>query len=244
MSDSGDRTIPATPRRREAARRQGMMPTSAPLAWAVAAAVAIWLVPAWGRATVPAAVEMIRQAVVAATAPSSGLIDRVPMPPPAVLLPAVGLVVAAAAAGLAVRVVCDGLGWHPGRLVPELHRIDPLAGLARIFSGGTAAAVLGSGLGLVVLVAVSVGMSGPLLAAPDGFGEMERAAAAAWRPLAALALAAVGVAACHYALVRLRFERRIRMTPQELADEQKSMQADPKVRLLQQGRRRAPASAA
>jgi flagellar biosynthesis protein FlhB len=45
------------------------------------------------------------------------------------------------------------------------------------------------------------------------------------------------VAACQYAVGRLRFERAIRMTPQEFADEQKSMQADPKVRLMQQRRR-------
>jgi flagellar biosynthesis protein FlhB len=46
------------------------------------------------------------------------------------------------------------------------------------------------------------------------------------------------VAVAHWGLARLRFERRIRMTPQEFAAEAKSMQADPKVRLMQQQRRR------
>jgi len=44
------------------------------------------------------------------------------------------------------------------------------------------------------------------------------------------------VAACQWAFARRRFEARIRMTPQEFADEARSMQADPKVRLLQQRR--------
>ena len=47
------------------------------------------------------------------------------------------------------------------------------------------------------------------------------------------------VAVAQWGLARWRFERRIRMTPQEFADEAKSMQADPKVRLLRQQRRKA-----
>jgi flagellar biosynthesis protein FlhB len=46
------------------------------------------------------------------------------------------------------------------------------------------------------------------------------------------------MAACTWAIARLRFERRIRMTPQEYADEARSMQANPQVRLLQQRRAR------
>jgi flagellar biosynthesis protein FlhB len=54
-----------------------------------------------------------------------------------------------------------------------------------------------------------------------------------------MAAAAAGIAAGQWGFARLRFERRIRMTPQEFADEAKSVQADPKVRLLQQRRRQA-----
>ena len=49
----------------------------------------------------------------------------------------------------------------------------------------------------------------------------------------AVAAAAVLLAASQWIVARLRFERRIRMTPQEYADEARSMQAAPQVRLMQ-----------
>jgi flagellar biosynthesis protein FlhB len=71
-------------------------------------------------------------------------------------------------------------------------------------------------------------------------GDPARAAMLAWRQFGWLVAAAAVIAACQYAVARLRFEKAIRMTPQEFADEQKSMQADPKVRLMQQRRRALP----
>jgi flagellar biosynthesis protein FlhB len=43
---------------------------------------------------------------------------------------------------------------------------------------------------------------------------------------------------------RRRFEQQIRMTPEEFAEEAKSAQADPKVRMLQQQRQRQPMAGA
>ena len=51
MSDSADRTIPATPRRREAACRQGLAPRPHQVAWLAAAVTTLLLLPAWARAT-------------------------------------------------------------------------------------------------------------------------------------------------------------------------------------------------
>jgi flagellar biosynthetic protein FlhB len=236
MSDSADRTIPATPRRREAARRQGAMPAAAGLAWVASAVVVVMLLPGWARATLPAAAEMLRGvlaacAVVGREPPSLG-----ELLPVSLLAPSVGLVLAAAVAGLAVRIACDGFGWHPGRVAPDLARVDPWAGLSRIFSARSVLAVIGNAAALVLLAAAAVFVSGPLLGG-DGVGDPGQAALVAWRQLGWLVAAAVVVAACQYAVGRLRFERAIRMTPQEFADEQKSMQADPKVRLMQQRRR-------
>jgi len=239
MADTADRTLPATPRRREQARQAGLGPSAALPAWAASAATAVLLAPAWARVTIPAAAEAFRAAVTAVSAPAgSGL----PWPlPAAVVLPSLGLVVASAAAGLAVRLACDGFSFRPGRAAFDLRRIDPLAGLARIFSGGTLAAVVGNGLGLGVLVAVASLAIRPLAAlvatppVPD-----DRAAGflLAWRSLGWLVAAAAAVAIGQWLLARRRFERRIRMTPQEFAAEAKDLQADPRVRLLHQQRRR------
>jgi flagellar biosynthesis protein FlhB len=69
-------------------------------------------------------------------------------------------------------------------------------------------------------------------------GELGPLAAMAWRTLAWVVAAAAAVAVGQWILARRRFEQRIRMTPQEFAEEQKEMQADPRVRLMNQ--RRAP----
>jgi flagellar biosynthesis protein FlhB len=88
---------------------------------------------------------------------------------------------------------------------------------------------------------VAVLSAGPLVAlvgAGEPADEPARVSAAAHRALVPLVAAAAAVAACTWAVSRLRFERRIRMTPTEYADEARSMEADPKVRLLQRQRRR------
>lgn len=240
MADDSERTIPATPRRREVARREGLMPSAAPLAWAAAAVTAVGLLPAWARATLPAASELMRHLLVPA-APQDALAAELRRHAAGLALPASGLVAAAAVAALVTRVVCDGLSWQPARIAPRLHRIDPLAGLARVLSLRTLAAGLGNAAGLAALVAAATLAAGPLGGAGAGEALDEgpaRAALAAWRALVCLSLAAAVVAGVQYAVARLRFERRIRMTPQEFADELKGLQADPKVRLLLQQSRR------
>ena len=60
MADASDRTLPATPRRREAARLQGVVPMAAAPAWIATVAAVVLLLPSWTRATLPAAVSMMR----------------------------------------------------------------------------------------------------------------------------------------------------------------------------------------
>ena len=67
MSDAADRTIPATPRRRELARRQGVMPMASLPAWVASMATARLLLPSWADATLPAATAMMRESLSAAT---------------------------------------------------------------------------------------------------------------------------------------------------------------------------------
>lgn len=239
MADESERTIPATPRRREAARQEGLMPSAAPLAWAAAAVTAMALLPAWTRATLPVASELMRWTLLP-SAPGEVLAAELRRHAVGLALPAACLVVAAAIAALVTRVVCDGLSWQPARIAPCLHRIDPLAGLARMLSFRTLAGALGSTAGLAALAIAAALASGPLVAVIAGGLDDEgpgRAALAAWQVLMCLSLTAAAVAGVHYAVARLRFERRIRMTPQEFTDELKGLQADPKVRrLLQQSR--------
>ena len=242
MSDADNRTIPATPRRREAARRQGLGATAALPAWAASAGVAILLAPGWARSTIPAAADAFRAAVAAAA--SGGTAD-IPWPLTAgVVLPTLWLVAGSAAAGLAVRLAFDGFSWLPGRAAIDLRRIDPLGGLGRIFSRDTLLEIVGNAAALGVLVGAAAVAAQALLPLQSSgpWGDGAAAAATAWQASAWLVAGAGSVAVCQWGLARRRFERRIRMTPQELADEAKDMQADPRVRLFHQQRRRQPAA--
>lgn len=236
MSDTGDRTLPATPRRREAARRAGSVPAATGPAWAASAATAILLGPAWLRATVPAATDVLRETLAVNRPP-----EFTTLLPVTLLLPTIGIVSAAGAAGLAVRLLIDGLTWHPGRLVPDLRRIDPGAGLARILSVRSLVAALGAGIGLALLVGCGFMAAGPLADLAAGGAALEdpaRLASAASRPLAWVVVATCVVAAVQWAFARHRFEAALRMTPQEFADESRGLQADPQVRLLHWNRSR------
>lgn len=236
MADASDRTIPATPRRREAARRAGLSAPADLPAWAASAATALALAPWWARATIPAAADGVREAFTATLAGGHAW----PVPG-AAILPTLVVVAAAAGAGLVVRFACDGFSWQPGRAAFDPRRIDPMAGLARVFSGTTVATFLAAAAGLAVVVAAAVVAGRPLLAIQATLpepGDLGPLASVAWRTLAWVVASAAAVAVAQWLMARRRFEQRIRMTPQEFTEEQKEMQADPRVRLLNQ--RRAP----
>ncbi len=233
MSSESDRVIPATPRRREEARRRGMMPTAALPAWVASAATAVLLLPAWGAATMPAATDLVRSAVAGAGQP------RPPSLWPqvvAVAIPTGGVVLAAAAAGIAIRLMFDGVSWIPARAMPAWSRIDPLAGVSRIVSLRTLRSMIGGAAGLAVMLTAAWWSLRPLMAISSATGEADAASlvGAAWWAAAWLSVAAAAVAVVRWLTLRRRFERQIRMTPQEFADETRSAESNPKVRLLRQ----------
>ena len=59
MSESQDRTLPATPRRRESARNKGLAPNATALGWPAMAAVVLAVMPVWYRTTASATVSAI-----------------------------------------------------------------------------------------------------------------------------------------------------------------------------------------
>jgi len=237
MSDAADRTIPATPRRRELARRRGLAPQAHLPGWVAVLATTVLLLPAWAAATLPAATAMMRRTVVAAIAGAPLDLDL--LLPAALVMPTALVVAAAAAAGLAVRFLLDGSGWQLSRAAFRLDRIGLVGGLSRIFSAGTVRAAIGNAAGLAVLAVAAGFAAGPLVTILRDAGataDPVRLFAAAHRLLLPLVAAAAAVAAVAWLLTRARFERRIRMTPEEYADEARGMQADPKVRLMRQTR--------
>lgn len=234
MADASDRVIPATPRRRDAARQQGAMPTAAVFAAVAMAATALVLVPGWLTLTVPAAIDFFRRSLAAAIRGPADPLAEIVLPPLLLVVPTAAVVIAAAAVGLALRAVLDGSAWRLERAAPTWQRIDPLHGMARIFSGQTLAAIVTNAVSLVAIVAAACFAAAPLVslvAAADATAGVEVWLGAVRSLTFPTVAAAAAVAAAQWGLARLRFEKRIRMTPQEFQEEMKSMEADPKVRL-------------
>lgn len=236
MADASDRVIPATPRRREAARQQGAMPSAAVLAAIAMVATAILLVPGWLSATVPAAVAYLRASFTAAVRePMDAAPEFQSLLP--LLVPTAAVVLASTIACLAVRAVLDGSAWRLGRAAPSWQRIDPRAGLARICSAQTLAGIVANGCGLLAVGAAACLASRPLVgmvAGADAAAGVDRWLGAARAFTLPTLAAATAVAAAQWGLSRLRFERRIRMTPEEFKEEMKSLEADRKVRLTRE----------
>jgi flagellar biosynthesis protein FlhB len=108
-----------------------------------------------------------------------------------------------------------------------------------MFSWATLGTLLTAAVGLAILGGAVVVAGRPLLAVQATLpepGEIGPLVAVAWRAVAWVVAGAAAVAVGQWLLARRRFERRIRMTPEELAEEQKEMQADPRIRLLNQRR--------
>jgi flagellar biosynthetic protein FlhB len=234
-----ERTEQPTPKRLERARREGQVPRSRELA-TMAVSLAAGAVLALGGGWVFARLEALLVAGLtrptgaglaradALDALDGGVVDAL-----AVLAP---LLLAVAIAGLAAPAFLGGVRFAGGSLAIKLERLDPLAGLKRIFSmqglmelaktlakfallSGGAAVLLWNVAGEVTTIGLG--------AASDGI-----AAAGSLTQRAFLVLAG-GLALI--ALIDVPFQlashrRRLRMTRQEIKEELKESEGNPEMR--------------
>ena len=231
MSD--DRTEEPTPRRLRQARERGQVPRSrlfsGSLVLAGGSAGAVlgvgratdelraWTAALLGQgASIPAALSQALSLLVRACTPALG-----------------GAVLGAAVAGLATA------GWAPSVavLVPRLERLDPLAGLKRLFTWRTLTELGRSVLVAVLLAGVLVAGAWELLppalrlATPEASGAgfiLLRPSALAlwWRAL----LLAVAIGLLDLALARRKHRRSLRMSRDEVRREHREQEGDPRHR--------------
>jgi flagellar biosynthetic protein FlhB len=234
-----DRTEAATPRRLQRAREEGQVPVSrelASLAGLAGASIALLLLAP------TAAADLARHLVIfIGQAPALDLSQGIggPMRLAAIAaLHAAGPVAFGTILAAAVTVLLQtGLLLNPGALRPDLSRINPRAGLKRLFGANGAVEALKScaKIALMTLIAwrVLAGDVAALLAAP--FADAATLAARCARPilhmLIAVLLAQTVIAAADLIWVRVRHARSMRMSRQDVRDEQKETEGDPKVRL-------------
>ncbi len=249
---SYDKTIAPTPRRRQQAHEQGQVAHSHELASAgllIAGMAALLLVggkaaeffahlaqrqlggDAWlgsgaGAANVDFVVHQWRTLTLELTQ---------------VLAPILGVLLLAA---VAVHLVQTGFLWLPERVLPDWSRINPMAGLGRIFSMSSGVRLL---LGVLKLAAVSLVAFWSVYHRRDEILrltalEPQQIAAAVvditlWTGLK-IAIALGVLAVLDYGYQRWKFEQDLRMTPQELREELKNLQGDPQMLARRRGLQR------
>jgi flagellar biosynthetic protein FlhB len=239
MADpTSDKSQPATPHRRQEARRQGHVARSADLASAGILLAGLAILLLIGQNLVrfffalaqqqlggDAWLEADRGFLLAHSYAVLVELGKVAAPILALLL----------AAGVLVHILQTGFLWLPEKLAPDFDRINPLSGFSRMFSLATAIRLA---MGLVKMFVVSLVAGWTLY---ERRGEILNAAGFDLAQLASfvvdvliwttvkIGLALLALAAADYLYQRFRHERDLAMTPQEVREETKSLQGDPQL---------------
>lgn len=149
---------------------------------------------------------------------------------------AVAVAVPMVIATIAVQIVMGGLHWSPKAMGFKASRIDPLAGLKRMFSGN-ALVELGKAVAkVVVLGAIAWGMVGGMLPVLDRLWQLTPGAAATvmgsavMRLMAGLVLGLAAIAAIDVAWQVIKLRKQLMMTLQEVKEENKEQNGSPEVK--------------
>lgn len=233
----GEKTQEPTPHRRQEARDQGEVARSADLASAVvlvaAVALLIWLGGSLCASMASRARRQLQTPVLSIDLPQVALQARE-------LATELGEVCGPFLTALLLLAVAANLmqtGWLfvPGRLAPDVSRINPVTGLQRLFTL-TATVRLLMGL-LKVCIVAAVAYAALVSKWPLVLG-LWAAEPAQLAPLLAdlllwtalkISAALLVLAVADYAFQRWKYEQDLRMTPQEVREELKNLQGDPHV---------------
>jgi flagellar biosynthetic protein FlhB len=234
---NGEKTQEPTPHRRQEARDQGEVARSADLASAVVLVAGIGLLLWLGsslcaylagctRRQLQTPLLSMDAALAAAMARQTALeLGQVLGPLLAALL----------ALAVGAHLVQTGWLFVPGRLAPDMNRINPITGMQRLLTLAATVRLLMGLLKVAVVAAVAYAalagkwslVLGLSAAEPAQLGPV-LADLVLWTALkisAALLLLAVA----DYAFQRWKYEQDLRMTPQEVREELKNLQGDPHV---------------
>ncbi|HOO16763.1 MAG TPA: flagellar biosynthesis protein FlhB [Phycisphaerae bacterium] len=236
LDDGGDRTEAPTPRRLQEARDEGRIPRSVDLTAAVALMAAAILLKTLGSGLFGSLLQLtsdLGEPSDVAGGDLAAVVLRVALATARGLLPFLGLLLLATALGAVVQ---SGLSPSLKPLEPKLEKLNPAAGVRRLFSLDSATRA-GQGVFKITLVALVayVTITGELdtvlnagLLEPAGIVQMS--AALLYKLALRLGLTLLVLALLDYWYQRWNWWRRLKMTKQEVRDELKRMEGDPQMR--------------
>ena len=235
---SGEKSQEATPHRKRQAREKGQVATSQDLTSAAVLVAALVVIMMFGGAVIEFAGTYMRRQLAGdawlvidpdlVVIEWHWLVTNLSI----VLLPIFGLLFVSA---ILINLMQVGFLFVPQRLAPDISRVNPLAGLKRLFS---LASVMRLTFGIFkTFVIAGVAMSslyaqrGEILALASL--EIPQIATAVmgiaiWTAIK-VGVALLILALFDYAYQRWKHEQELRMTPQEVREEMKNLQGDPQI---------------
>lgn len=230
-----ERTEPATPKKREEARKKGQVPHAGDLPAAFILAVGLLVLYLGGGATVKRMALMMREVLGNLHSLeidgelARGLLGHFCM----VFAPfAVGVT----AAGISANVLQKGLLFTAHPLIPQLSRVNPVEGFKRLFSLNALVEFVKSSLKVLVVAAVGYwAIKGELSRCPELVGMalpglLLHLGRASFDLLLKVTLAFLALAALEALYQRWNYERQLRMSREEVKDEWKQREGDPQVK--------------
>ncbi len=238
--DYGEKTEAPTPRRREEAREQGNVARSPDLTAAVIIIAGMLMLNWYGPGLVRALRVLMTQLLSREWIWDSGIdgiSETILRSAGAVALAMMPLLIGIMLAAVLVNLAQVGLFFSPKRLRPKLEALSPLKGLTRLFGRGNGLVSLLMNLlklSLVGLVSYSAirGRMPQIMAMQElSFLQIFALAAAMVYSIAIrLGLLLLLLALIDYSYQRWRNERTLRMSTQEIKDEMRRMEGDPRVK--------------
>lgn len=237
-SGQGERTEAATPRRLQRAREEGQVPISRELASLAGLAGASFALLLLGTAIAGDLARTLRGFVAQAPAIDlgHGIGSVMRLAAVTALRGAAPVAFGALLAATLTVALQTGLLLHFGALRPDLQRINPRTGLGRLFGVDGLIEAMKSCAKIAVMAGIAwfvlAGDLRLLIAAP--FADATTLAARCAGPVAHVLLAVLAaqavIALADVLWVRLRHARGLRMSRQDIRDEQKETEGDPKVK--------------
>ena len=240
-----ERTLPATPRRRQKAREKGQVAHSAELGPAFALLIAGWGLSDVGRMVGPAFVAWVtgvwsQPPGELGVAGANALLQRALLIGAMAVVPfgLVIMLVAVLASG-----VQTGFAFSTAALAPRLDTLNPARGLERMFSTRAVADLLRS---LFKFAAVAAAIYGPtytlIVSLPAMAGQIDGPVSMVWQTvttvLVRVGLASLAIAGGDIFYQRWEMDRSLRMTREEMKEEQRETEGDPAFRALRRRRQR------
>jgi flagellar biosynthetic protein FlhB len=235
MADEfGERTEPATPRRRQEARNKGQVAKSQDLPAAIVLLAAIVTIDALGGSIWNSLLSLMQGTLDVPAIPSAGELAPLSLAVFIVggkaILPFLAVVLAASLAAVYWQVGFL-FTWRP--VTPSLAKLNPLQGFKRMFSARTAVSALVN-VGKVTLLSalaywtLAAGVKQIIFSLNMDYMRLYAMAAALLIRLALrLAAAMVILALLDYWYQRYRHEKDLRMSKEEIKEELKRMEGDP-----------------